>query len=985
MEVFRRKINTLLNGITNNTLLNGINTLFIYMFLIIIIYHIVQITTFVYKYNESFDYGRALRYLCNLEYFEYETPRFQIAVNKDKIAFSQKENYKYYMLLVLISGIIFSVIAWMIFIWVLHKAFFNTNYYKTKHGLNNENSNVFTDYPKIFYKSMSFSFEFTYVFLFMMIMLYIIFYTPIALLSKLYNSEQNPDKGMPNLMLFNTNPKMYIPYIVIFSLIVLLFIVGLFKLNNNYYKDNLFIGSWFGMVVFFAVFAFFIFSSYIIQNIINQYYYSDDYSTKDYNANGLSVISEFYQKVFGYGEDQKFDGDDYKYIYLEHLSGISVTLLTMIIVMIIILTIISSSYFNTDSNDENTKMYIFILKNLIIMPSLLLFILLFFIINILEFNRLMNKYVLDEPIKDYKLKIEDLNKRFNVALAQENDKIVETDDEYICRNNRNAILMVLYSHIFNNVQYLSPNGDDDKKKIFIDVIPEFTYDSKCNNNVHVPWFSSNETVYDINYYLNGKAIGTNIFYKFNKCNEVNDCVMNVIERNLLNAVNNTNDSQKLNYNTSNTCKNTKSNLEIIFNDDNLKKSIINLKDNDDLVTNIKSILKNYSKINEFKDNLKLKVYYSLQNVNSDPPLNLTSNLIDISKSSSYIKNNKLVNYYDISPPVSTSIEKYNMYDSIIEKYIDMIYEFIYIHLIHLNYKDKKESYVQKLNVLIKKTFSRINEDLMKSIKLADGKLTNYVINNYNNIHMLDNDKSKIYMKNTFTLSKYNQNKEDNVKWRKENNIKDHYDVVKNLENYANDAKKLYNLVYTGDYEQYKIDKQTFDSNINKFDTFVMKCYAKNLDYNSNIEIINTSNMNFIIIKDSINICDGNVIKNKKLNQESIKDSDKSIYNITYNAYDIITYSSNITYQYSQTKTKDVNTLNDIDKYLEDASKNINMLKQAHLDYRNRNYVETDTFSAKSMNSDDILQKSKEANNLIYFLIINYIITFVMTFLVEKYV
>jgi hypothetical protein len=353
-------------------------------------YHLIQITTFVYKYNESYDYGKALRYLCNLEHFEYETTRFQVAANKDKIAFSTTENYKNYMLLVLILGIIISVIAWLTFLYVLHKAFFNKKWFKKNlnNSINDNSSSLFLtfwNYIQVFLALMNFKFLDNkiisfYVFFLYVVMIFILFYTPIALISKLFNNAQN-EKGMPNLMMFNTNQQMYIPYIVIFFLIIVLFfivfIIGLYYSDNqeDYFHNRLFTDNLFGALVFFAVFAFFIFFSYIIQNIINQFYYSDYYATKTYNAGGLSVLAEFYKKVFGYGEDQQFDGDTYKYIYLNHISGISVTLFTMIVVMIIILSIINSSYFNSDHLDaENTKIYIFIMKYCIIMPSMLLFV-----------------------------------------------------------------------------------------------------------------------------------------------------------------------------------------------------------------------------------------------------------------------------------------------------------------------------------------------------------------------------------------------------------------------------------------------------------------------------------------------------------------------------------------------------------------------------------------------------------------------------------
>jgi hypothetical protein len=787
-------------------------------------------------------------------------------------------------------------------------------------------------------------------------MIFILFYTPIALISKLFNNAQN-EKGMPNLMMFNTNQQMYIPYIVIFFLIIVLFfivfIIGLYYSDNqeDYFHNRLFIESWFGGAVFFAVFAFFIFFSYIMQNIINQFNYSDYYATKTYDAEGLSVLAEFYKKVFGYGEDQQFDGDTYKYIYLNHISGISVTLFTMIVVMIIILSIINSSYFNSDHLDaENTKIYIFIMKYCIIMPSVLLFVLLFFIINIMEFNRFMNKYLLDEPIKDYKEKISLLNDKINSVLDQENsDTNFKRDDEYICRNNRNAILMVLYSHIFNNVQYLSPNGDDDHVKIFIDVTPEFTYDSKCDNNV--PYFSSNQSVYDINYYLNGKANGTNIFYKFNKCNEINECVLNAIERNLLHAVDGSDDTQKMDFSYTSNCVDVKFKLEI-----SNAGEIKDIKDDDKLVENIR---KNCN-LCRFKNKLTSNIHYALDNVNNIPPLNLTSNIIDLTKTASYVTNNKLANFYDIK----TSDKKdYEKYDKIIENYMDMIYEFIYIHL---NYKDEKAGYVQKLNVLIKKTFMNINKELSTSVKLSDGKLTQYIINNYNTIHMQDKNKNKIYMKNTLYKSDTSKDETYNINNRIVSNIKDHFDVVKKLDVHTVDTKKLYNLVYSGDYAQYNIDntkvKNEFDKN---FELFKKKCVDGH--YISDIEIINTSNINYIIYKDYI-------LKTCKHNNNN---APKTIYNLTYNVFDV---NSNCLVNIAKIKASDRTNLNkSIDKYLEDASRNIHLLKKAHLEYNNRNYIEP----PDTVNSEDILQKAKETNNLIYFLILNYIIAFVMIFLIEN--
>ena len=60
--------------------------------IIIIFEQLYRLTKTTIKYQKSYDYGKILNKLCNNEYFEYETSRFNVLLNTNNDDFTNKYN-----------------------------------------------------------------------------------------------------------------------------------------------------------------------------------------------------------------------------------------------------------------------------------------------------------------------------------------------------------------------------------------------------------------------------------------------------------------------------------------------------------------------------------------------------------------------------------------------------------------------------------------------------------------------------------------------------------------------------------------------------------------------------------------------------------------------------------------------------------------------------------------------------------------------------
>ena len=106
-----------------------IKTLVIALYIIsfsLIFEQIFRLTNFILRYNYSYDYGKILRKICDKEYMEYETSRFNLVLSeKDLEIKNTNKNKKEYLLLVLIISIIFTLTISIIFSTIIYNIYCN--------------------------------------------------------------------------------------------------------------------------------------------------------------------------------------------------------------------------------------------------------------------------------------------------------------------------------------------------------------------------------------------------------------------------------------------------------------------------------------------------------------------------------------------------------------------------------------------------------------------------------------------------------------------------------------------------------------------------------------------------------------------------------------------------------------------------------------------------------------------------------------------
>lgn len=105
-------------------------TILVYIFLLYIIFEeIYTILKFNISYDSNFDYGRMLKSICNNEFVEYETSRFQLNNNiNNLIIYNDKYNRKKYIEFILVLTIIISIIISFIFTYLVYNALINNEW-----------------------------------------------------------------------------------------------------------------------------------------------------------------------------------------------------------------------------------------------------------------------------------------------------------------------------------------------------------------------------------------------------------------------------------------------------------------------------------------------------------------------------------------------------------------------------------------------------------------------------------------------------------------------------------------------------------------------------------------------------------------------------------------------------------------------------------------------------------------------------------------
>lgn len=971
--------------------------------------HIFHLTKFVIKYNEAFDFGKFLQGLCSKEYFEFETGRFQVTASQKDIQLHSSS--KKYITFILVVAIIVSLLISILFTYVIGKTFYHWDWLNTLFDMQGKNWEDRSNQEKILYilyiilypitysgtilgKMTSFIYNnytqyglFTIVFCVMISMIYLLVLC-VLIIMPTYIGLKLSDKD--DISPFNTNYEVYVPYIVISALIIILRFSYIMFNNENgiiskYFQEN--VGNMFtsnntsGYIAFFLLMAIYLTMYYILGNIINiykKYNINPDYEEE--SSHSKSVLEEFMNKTFGYNEFNNFEIEN---VFIKNISGIVATLAIILVVVIVVFIIMYR--FEITENERK------LVKYGIIVPLLALLIIIFTSITSTQFNHIINKYILQNPSVLYKQYINILNNMLNPILQSEYEKYDNAQSGYICRNTGNAILLALYNDIFENISNISRSGEDGDETI--NITPEFEYDFACDT---IDPFKFNESKeYDILFYFDGKFLKKNIFYKYNKCTSINTNVLTQMINNhisFLQLVDKKNEkiSKKLMKEIYNTFY--KGSTTTLTEDPGvyIKKVIFEKGDTYDT---FKTEIKN------FEEDLKKRIITCMINIEANNTYNDTKKVL-ITKDESmgkYYQQNKVLDIASFEVHQhNNNLDKFDTLHSntlptdinsavnkIIEIYVENIYHFLYIYvpLWNLTIQQKcdvnddkcqiiQDNFIEKMTANIKKTFDQINDILSQPLTNSlDNNMTKYIINNYNNVHT-----DKVYKKNWLETVKLVDTKNTNT-----------------------ETENLHILTYSNILKQF------------------LKIYD---DINQLILAFQTNsyhNVNFVItLKSSTVLCQTVIDKLKKENTQEFKDAiNKSIFqsdsdkyvlaykykgkdkNLEKDLYDILIHMMELSIELVAESNKkydiligtdnsgDLNSIDtNINIYFETLKTNVGYLKydmELQMSKSNNADKQIDPVDTLTIDqSRQITNDSIAADKIIYMLIVNYIISIILT-------
>lgn len=1004
----------------------------LYVFIFYLIFeHIFDLTKLVIQYNSEFDYGKNSKKVCSNEFFEYETERFHVNENADEMKLSNTANKKKYLTLILVLAIIMTLFISFVFSYIIFNTFLNKDWL---YNLLDIQSDAFEKRLKyndesLFQKGLAYA-----------IHIFTLLFSPFKIISglfyKLFITKENGGSFLMNILLFtivtiiylliaavivtmpiyiglkmnldidispfNSNHQVFIPYIVAFVCIILIRLSFMYFKYSETYIDNynpvteyfssnvdkMYTGNNFaGYLGFFAVFAIYILMFYLLGNIINLHSNKtkDNDESKDDDKNSESIMNVFLGRTFGYKEFNNFQLSN---IFLKKLSGISFTMIIVILVMIFVYYLITIS-----GGNENVQRLI---KYGIITPFAFLTIPILASTTTTEFNTIVNDYILEYPYKLYKQYIDLINRKFNKVIVDEYASSKDVKSHYICRNVGNAIYITLFNELFYGVSKLDRTGQEGGK--LIDITPELKYDKICENKESFNFTQDYE--YDLSYYINGKKLKKNIFYNYNKCSQINTKVLETVMSNLQ-----------------------------IFSENELAQFMKEIQqvfyspkplETEDPVQyiNLKIVKKNKEaniKIENLRYELKRKIHKCIHNVKNNLTCTNKEKQIIFSENSKYYQNDEIVDLSDsevhyhnneiggdlAKASAEQVFEEYdNIVDDIIEIYLEIVYHHLYVFtpfFVKLNinkntkgiskdddkYQELQEVYIKKLIQGMSKTFEKINQKL--SMPLLEGSskiLTEYIITNYNSIHV-----DKIYKKELlYQIEKTNKLDEDDTENpEKINNIKIFREILDSfISIYKDNVQSLSMALKTNDYKNIKfiVNMERTRGNITnireelnqyKYDTSFnsdINSIFRNDEskYNISYEIFNvkTEKTNIVNIDNAFDTLD----KMMELTNFFIDDMEM-IYTlfmqpnlINQKLKNIEKYKENVRKYENIIETNNYALLNDITNYENSVSNKINS---------------TVDFSDITIDlSRNTLKESKEVDKLIYMVCVNYLISIILT-------
>ena len=573
------------NDFLINLILNSeFSSLIIMIIFVLIFYlifeHIYDLTKLILKYESNFDYGKHLKTMCEKEYFEYETERFQANRSIEDVKLQNNLNRGKYLKFILIVTIIVSLFVSILFAYLIYNSFYNTGFISmllNKTGADTEDfieknlEKLNQNTLKIQSEDMSGRLKYIFqllvrnsikiiyfawspmriirivvsnylgadnklgsaFYIIIMALIFVLIYFIIAIaivLMPLYIGLKL--SGKADISPFTQNYNAYIPYIILFCIISIMklgyYVYGKeeyndFEKNKIFYYfsnnvNNMYIKNNLpGYIAFFSLIVIYLMMFYILGNVINLYNdHQMDILKEDDAENTSNVTNKFLNKILGFNE---YNNYQIPFIQVKNISGIFFTICIIILVMTLI-------YIYMKHRNESHGMTL--IKYGIILPLFLLGMVIYLTNASMEFNTYVNKNIISNPTSLYKQYIFMINKTFNPLIDEEHDDKKNTRSGYVCKNVGNAILLALYSKMFKGVQNQKRSGDDTDDQ-YVDITPEFEYDNLCDT---VKSFEFNKNPeYSLSYYLNGKVFNKNIFYKFNQCSLLNTDVVRELTKN----------------------------------------------------------------------------------------------------------------------------------------------------------------------------------------------------------------------------------------------------------------------------------------------------------------------------------------------------------------------------------------------------------------------------------------------------------------------
>lgn len=504
-------------------------------------------------------------------------------------------------------------------------------------------------------------------------------------------------------------------------------------------------------------------------------------------------------------------------IFRKNLSGLIFILILMVFIFAIIQFFLKK-YDLSGLLQKNIKLYILI-------PFIILLIILLITNSTIEYNTLINKYILINPTELYKKNLNNINGSFNILLEEEYYKYLNKNF-IICKNVRNSFILVILSNILY-INLLNNNNINENINAISNItIPTEVLKSgiKCNNEPDI----YDEFKFD-GCIIRDSCRSTNVFFgrnnenepnDINNCNLVNYVNIKSIIKNLLifdnidftdgvvfintngktsdtllitdTLFNNTTVRKKFNINSNewlklknknNIDKNNYYSYHLKLNDknnnyyyriadDNIFNQLLSdiyLKTNNNNIKNISDyILYEIIYNNKIYNKFKLRIEYIKTKLKK-----LFSNSINETNEHTFLINEENFNNLLITDfDNNYDIKQYdNIIDKIINKYIDLLIKNIYLLSILLNSDNEKI----ELGELYNKMTSTPNTDRENRSDHISLKLKNKIIlyinnlvkeisiffDDINNDFKLKNNNFKNVL-NNYIINNYNNINENNI-------------------------------------------------------------------------------------------------------------------------------------------------------------------------------------------------------------------------------